>query len=57
MKLNKKKASERERVLLTFLKRTKAGKYTKVRPDSLNYARMRALREEAEQEAYLYSTR
>jgi hypothetical protein len=59
MKLNKKQVSKRERVLLTFLKRTKAGRYTKIQPDSLEYARMRTLREEAypEQEAYLYSTK
>jgi len=58
MKSSKKQASKREQVLLTFLKRTKAGKYAKIQPSSLAHARLAPLREEnPEQEAYLYSTR
>jgi hypothetical protein len=57
MKLSEKQ-SKCEQVLLTFLKRTKAGKYAKIRPGSLAHARLATLREEnPEQETYLYSTR
>ncbi len=51
---------EKEETLLTFLKRTKEGKYTKIKQDALSSSRSEMLREEPyfeEEEAYYYSTR
>jgi len=50
---------ETEEMLLTFLKRTKEGKYTKIKQDTLSSSRSEMLREEPyfeEEEAYYYST-
>jgi hypothetical protein len=50
---------ENEKTLLTFLKRTKEGKYAKIEQDALPSSRSETLREEPsfeEEEAYYYST-
>jgi hypothetical protein len=46
------------KALLTFLKRTKEGKYAKIDESSLIYARIKIQREETySDEEYLYSVR
>ena len=50
---------KKEETLLTFLKRTKEGKYTKIKQNALPSLRSETLREEPyfeEEEAYYYST-
>ena len=48
----------REKALLTFLKRTKAGKYAKVDEKSSSYARLREQRVDvAYEDEYYYSVR
>jgi hypothetical protein len=50
---------EKEETLLTFLKRTKEGKYAKIEQDVLPPSRSETLREEPyfeEEDAYYYST-
>lgn len=48
----------KEKALLTFLERTKEGKYAKIDENSLTYARIRIQREDAyADEDYLYSVR
>jgi len=50
--------SPEEKVLLTFLERTKEGKYAKIDESSLVYTRIKIQREEAySDEEYLYSVR
>ncbi len=53
------KRIKQEKVLLTFLKRTKAGKYAKITGKVLCRERMDMLRQEPvfEEENYYYSTR
>ena len=56
--MNKKQIMEKEKMLLTFLKRTKEGKYAKIEQDDLSPSRSEAIREEpsfGEEEAYYYS--
>lgn len=54
----KKMDSNEEKALLTFLQRTKEGKYAKVDANSLVYSRIKVQREEAyADEEYLYSVR
>jgi len=59
MKPKKKQASRGKQALLTFLKRTRAGKYARIDENSLPYARLKTLKDETqvEEEAYYYSTR
>ena len=55
---NEKLALNEEKVLLTFLKRTRDGKYAKIDKESLNYPRVDDQREESYQEdEYYYSIR
>lgn len=57
--MHKKQIMENEKTLLTFLKRTKEGKYAKIEQDALPSSRSETLREEPsfeEEEAYYYST-
>jgi hypothetical protein len=50
--------SPEEKTLLTFLRRTKEGKYAKVDESSLVYTRIKIQREETyEDEEYYYSVR
>ncbi len=57
--LNKIKSSivKEERVLLSFLRQTRQGKYAKIDENSLDYARVKEVREHIESftEAYYYS--
>jgi hypothetical protein len=54
----KKMDSNEEKALLTFLQRTKEGKYAKVDANSLIYSRIKVQREETyADEEYLYSVR
>ncbi len=54
----KKMNSSEEKALLTFLQRTKEGKYAKIDENSLTYTRIRIQREEAySDEEYVYSVR
>ncbi len=59
MKIKEKKMeSNEEKALLTFLQRTKEGKYAKVDANSLVYSRIKVQREETyADEEYLYSLR
>ena len=61
MKVEKPKTITKGKVLLTFLKRVKAGNYTKIHRDVSVLERPETLREEPyfeeEEEAYYYSTR
>lgn len=57
--MRKKQTIRKEETLLTFLKRTKEGKYAKIKQDALSSSRSETLREEPyfeEEEAYYYST-
>jgi hypothetical protein len=55
---NEKKALNEEKVLLTFLKRTRDGKYAKIDKESLDHPRVDDLREESYQDdEYYYSIR
>ena len=55
---NEKLALNEEKVLLSFLKRTRDGKYAKIDKESLNYPRVDDQREESYQEdEYYYSIR
>ena len=50
--------SSNEKALLTFLERTKEGKYARIDENSLTYARIQIQREETyADEEYLYSVR
>lgn len=54
----KKMDGKDERALLTFLQRTKEGKYAKIDENSLVYTRIKVQREETyADEEYLYSVR
>lgn len=59
MKTKEKKLDTKEETaLLTFLKRTKEGKYAKIDASSLMYSRIKIQREEVySDEEYLYSVR
>lgn len=52
----KKLIKKEEKTLLTFLKRTREGKYAKIEKSSLPYARIKVRREEPYEEFY-YSVR
>lgn len=57
--MHKKQIMEKEKILLTFLKRTKEGKYAKIEQAAIPSSRSEMLREEPyfeEEEAYYYST-
>jgi len=55
---NDKLSSPEEKALLTFLQRTKEGKYAKVDENSLTYTRIKIQREETySDEEYVYSVR
>lgn len=52
------KGQREEKALLTFLKRTKEGKYAKIEKSSLPYARLKERREESYcEDEYYYSIR
>ena len=56
--MHKKQIMGKEKMLLTFLKRTKEGKYAKIEQDALPSSRSDTLREEPsfeEEESYYYS--
>jgi hypothetical protein len=56
--MHKKQIMEKEKILLTFLKRTKEGEYAKIEQDDLSSSRSETLREEPsfeEEESYYYS--
>ncbi len=54
----KKMDSKEEKALLTFLQRTKEGKYAKIDENSLIYTRIKIQQEETyTDEEYLYSVR
>jgi len=60
MKIKKETSSKKERVYLTFLRRTKSGKYAKVNKNVLAYARLQTVGREPyfeEEGAYYYSRR
>jgi len=59
MKAKEKKSDvKEEKALLTFLQRTKEGKYAKIDGSSLSYTRIKILREETyPDEKYYYSVR
>jgi len=59
MKTKEKKLdAKEEKALLTFLQRTKEGKYAKIDENSLVYTRIKIQREETyADEEYLYSVR
>jgi len=59
MELKKKEIRQKEeKVLLTFLKQTREGKYAKVDESSLSYSRLKEQREEPYYEdEYYYSVR
>lgn len=58
MKKKENKANLPETALLTFLERTKEGKYAKIDQNSFTYTRLKILREETySEEDYLYSVR
>lgn len=59
MELNKKEIRQKEeKVLLTFLKQTREGKYARVDESSLPYTRLKEQREEPYYEdEYYYSVR
>jgi len=59
MELKKKEIRQKEeKVLLTFLKQTREGKYAKVDESSLSYTRLKEQREEPYYEdEYYYSVR
>lgn len=46
-----------EKTLLTFLKRTREGKYAKIDESSLPYVRIKEQREEIYEDEYYYSVR
>ncbi|MCS4541032.1 MAG: hypothetical protein HY929_01720 [Euryarchaeota archaeon] len=48
---------EEEKVLLTFLKQTREGKYAKIDESSLPYSRLKEHREGPYYEEYYYSVR
>ena len=55
---NKKLELKEEKILLTFLKRTRDGKYAKIDKESLNHPRVDDQREESYQDdEYYYSIR
>ncbi|HOV32595.1 MAG TPA: hypothetical protein PLX23_04450 [Candidatus Hydrogenedens sp.] len=58
-KVNKKgKGKEKEeKILLTFLKRTKDGKYAKVDESALPYSRLKVQREDYYEDEYYYGIR
>ena len=53
----KKIIKKEEKALLTFLKRTREGKYAKIEKSSSSYARIKVRREEPYDEYYYYSVR
>ena len=59
MPVKAKKARQKgEKVLLTFLRQIRQGKYAKIDESSLSYARLREQREEPYEEAeYYYNVR
>lgn len=60
MKTKRRQPKELKEVLLTFLARTKSGKYAKISEQILGHERTDIYREEPyfeEEEAYYYSTR
>jgi len=58
MELKRKELRQKEKeVLLTFLKRTREGKYAKIDESSLPYVRLKEQREEIYEDEYYYSVR
>ena len=58
MKEDRKELTQKEeRVLLTFLKRTKKGEYAKIDKNLLFYSRISEHREEPYEDEYYYSVR
>jgi hypothetical protein len=55
MKEQKEDLTNEQKVLLTFLRRTKDGEYAKIDLDSLKYARMEEETIEVNEENYYYS--
>ena len=58
MKVKKKELRRKEeKALLTFLKKTKKGKYAKIEESSLPHSRINEQREESYEDIYYYSIR